>query len=516
MTEPPADPLTPMHQPPQNPSRNAHQPLPADTAPHFVRPDHGLFPPLGPHDRQRLAAESMDLGVGFLNVNDLDSAISWFHHAATWDYPGAAAAREAAVALRDSLAAAEIDHLTGEDTPHADGLGQATQAVADALVNAAELAARAAAAAAPAPGATSMTDQPPPPSPRRGSPTFTSRLPQRADEFDTWHSITEHMTTVIGAFEELRTRTAENTLGSHVIALRLRHIATALGLIDKAMASFRALFREDEADHMWTMAIKRFLLWRQGRDTTVHLRDSHSPTSQISLCGLEFDEESGVRLEVELDDLDDARHQDELCAGCSMEFTTRAFTPGALPIDVDGDIDADAKQEAGLARRMRDLNTILDEMFSRDLDDDEQTAKFIQMLRDKGAATSEHPADNADIKDADDAELAKRLDNLNRVLIAMFAQRRQDPRRRRDFLRKLQEADAVDTDGVDTDDADGAEYRMPRPLELLRDALERGVDDPDRDAQILRNARNSLREILGERERDDPDQSTTHPRSDPP
>lgn len=124
-----------------HPPPGTQPPLLATLAPRFAVPDHGMFPPTGPEERARVAAEAMDLGVEYFNFNEMDRAIAWFNIATTWHYPGAESVRDAVTRLRDSLTAAEIDHLIGDDTRHAGQLSDATQAVVDCLAAAAELAA---------------------------------------------------------------------------------------------------------------------------------------------------------------------------------------------------------------------------------------------------------------------------------------------------------------------------------------------------------------------------------------
>lgn len=128
---------------PPGPLPGAQPPLLATLAPRFAVPDHGMFPPTGPGERACVAAEAMDLGVEYFNLNEMDRAIAWFTTATIWHYPGAESVRDAVTRLRDSLTAAEIDHLIGDDTRHAGQLSDATQAVVDRLVAAAELAAQA-------------------------------------------------------------------------------------------------------------------------------------------------------------------------------------------------------------------------------------------------------------------------------------------------------------------------------------------------------------------------------------
>lgn len=102
------------------------------------RNDGWVFCPVGNSEDDTAAWHAMELGLGFLTFNNIDKAIYWFHFAAQHDYPAAEPVHTAVLHLRDALFQSELDHLTDEQVEPGAGLRQATQDVADSVINAAQ------------------------------------------------------------------------------------------------------------------------------------------------------------------------------------------------------------------------------------------------------------------------------------------------------------------------------------------------------------------------------------------
>lgn len=163
------------------------------------------------------------------------------------------------------------------------------------------------------------------------------------------------LSTVQLAITELRQHVVDRTATTEAMVRRLYQIKAVIHAAAGRINAEECEQRRYEADVTWANALSGYEVGRDldenGLDgDAIHVADLHSP-ERTFLCGAEINYTQ--------DNLAMMRGESPICPSCTVEFTRRVFTPGALDTDRRSESDLTSPPDDARRRTRGELTDLM-------------------------------------------------------------------------------------------------------------------------------------------------------------